>query len=817
MNYDGKVFEDAIVISESAAKTMTSEHMYHDSLDIDKETVTGRDAYRNLYPSKYSKEQLSKLDDNGLVKPGQTVQYGDPLMVAYKELEPSPGSMGRKSRKDASVVWKHHYPGVVTDSAKGKQGFKAYVRANAPMRVGDKLSNRFGGKGVLSDIIKDEHMPRDAQGRAYEVLLSPLGVISRTNSAQMVEAALGKITEKTGQNYVLPGFSDDDMVDFALNELKKHNLKDKDDVYDPRTKKNIPGIFAGSSYFYKLQHTSEAKGKSRATATYTQDDQPAKGGRTGAKHIGDMEIQAILAHGAGNVLKDLKIIKGQKNDEFWRRLKLGETPTMPGTPMVYGKFKELIRAAGVDLREGKSSDDIFAMSNKKAEALTGNREITSGATYGASSGKPVPGGLFDPDATGSNSKGDRWSFIRLPEPLPNPIMIEPMRTLLDMTQKDFHSIVTGNKSVGDESGPQALVSMLNKLDYPAERARAIDDIKHGSQAKRDKAVKKLNYLEALMKKDVKASDFMMDRVPVLPPRYRPITKASGMTMVADPNYMYKTLLESIEDFKDTEELSPTIRSEAREQVYDNYKALVGLTDPKQEKLVQKNVGGILQQIFGKGSPKSGFVQRRVIGTNIDVSGLGVITPNPSLKLNEVGMPEDQAWGLYEPFVIRHLVKNGTPATVAAKSVAEKKGNAYAALKEVIRERPILINRAPTLHKYNIMAFWPVLTKGSTLQVPPAIVKPFAADFDGDTMAYSVPVSADAVRDAQELMMPEKNLLSARNDKPNFAPSNEYLQGLYFASKGAKKKPPIKFKTLADAKKAYRSGKIAIDDPIQIME
>jgi len=815
MNYDGKVFEDAIVISEKAAKTLTSEHMYHDALDVDDDTKVGKSAFRNLYPGKYNKEQMEKLDDRGLVKPGTILNYGDPLFVAYKENEPSPGSMGRRKRKDVSVTWKHHYPGVVTDSAEGKNGFKTYVRANAPMRVGDKLSNRFGGKGVISDIVPDEHMPRDAKGRSYEVLLSPLGIISRTNSSQMVEAALGKIAEKTGESYVLPGFSDDDMVDFALNELKKHNLKDKDDVYDPRTKKNIPGIFAGNSYFYKLQHTSEAKGKARSISSYTQDEQPAKGGKTGAKHIGDMEIQAILAHGAGNVLKDLKIIKGQKNDDFWRQLKLGETPTMPGTPLVYEKFKALIRGAGVELREGKSSDDIFAMTNAKAQVLTGEREIKNARTYGSHTNKPLEGGLFDPDATGSLNKGDRWSYIKLPEPMPNPVMIEPMRSILGLKQKEFQELVAGGKEVNGKRGPAALTEMLKKIDIPTDKANAIDDIKYGSKAKRDSAVKRLNYLDALEKQNVKLSDFMMDRVPVLPPRFRRITKAAGMTMVADPNYMYKTLLESIEDFKDSDGLSDNIRNEARGQVFENYKALVGLTDPKQEKLVQKKVGGILQQVFGKGSPKAGFVQRRVIGTNIDVSGLGVITPNPSLKLNEVGMPEDQAWNLYEPFIIRHLVQNGTPATVAARSVANHEKNAYAALKEVIKERPVLINRAPTLHKYNIMAFNPVLTKGSTLQVPPAIVKPFAADFDGDTMAYSVPVSADAVREARDLMMPEKNLLSARNDKPNFAPSNEYLQGLYFATKAPKNEPTVTFDSLADAKKAYRNGEISIDTPIKI--
>jgi hypothetical protein len=754
-----------------------------------------------------------------MVKSGTVLQKGDPVFLAVREREPTPGTLGRRIRSDESVVWKHHFPGVVTDTNAGRKSGKVLIRANVPMQVGDKLSNRFGGKGVISHIIRDEDMPRDAKGHPYEVLLSPLGVISRTNSSQLIEAALGKVSEKTGKPYTLPGFTDDpeeSMVEYALEELRKNRLSDTEEVYDPRTKKGIPEIFTGNSYFYKLQHTAEGKGKSRATSTYTAEDQPAKGGKQGAKHIGDMEIQAILAHGADKVLKDLKIVKGQKNDKFWRQLKLGHTPTMPGTPMVYNKFKALIQAAGVELREGKDSDNIFAMTDAKAKALTGNRKITSAATYGATSMKPLEGGLFDPVATGSEVDGDRWSYIELPEPLPNPVMADALRSILGVTQKDMDAMVRGDDEVRDRFGGGSMETILNRIDVKTEKARALEQIKDGAKSKRDAAIKKFNYLDAMEKQNVHPRDFLMTRVPVLPPKYRPVTKQNDLTMVADPNYMYKALLESIEDFNDSKNLPGSVQNEARQTIYDTYKSLVGLTDPVQQQLQQKQVGGILQQVFGKGSPKSGFVQRRVIGTNIDVSGLSVVTPNPSLRLNEVGLPEELAWDLYEPFIIRKMVKQGVPATKAAESVANHDKAAYTAMREVIKDRPVLVNRAPTLHKYNILAFWPVLTKGHTLQVSPTIVKPFAMDFDGDTASYSVPVSDDAVKESIQKMMPTKNLLSGRDDRPNFAPSNEYLQGLYFATKEPSKKPVKKFATEEDAMKAFRRGEIRADDPIQIV-
>jgi len=818
LNYDGKVFEDAVVISQSAAKEkLTSEHMYTTKFEKDKDVFTDKAKFQALYPSRFSKSQLGTIGDDGVVKTGTVVNYGDPMVLAVKEREPTPQSMGRKTRTDDSVVWKHEFPAVVTDAEPSKKGYNINVRANVPMEEGDKLSGRFGNKGVVAEVIRDEDMPRDSKGRPIDVIFSPLGIHSRTNPAQKSEVVLGKVAEKTGKPYVLPGFLDEDMKKFAAREAYKNNVKANEDLYDPKTGKTIPGILTGMTYVYKLQHTAEGKGKSRGTSRYTAEDQPARGGKEGAKHLGDMEIQALQAHGADQVLKDLKIIKGQKNSNFWRQLKLGETPTQPDTPLVYQKFKSLIRAAGINLHEDKDKDSVFAMTNNQAEALTGAREIKNPSTYDAKNLRPIPGGLFDPEATGSMGNGDKWSYIKLPAPMPNPIMSEPLRRILGMKQKEFDDMVAGNTEVEGRSGSEALSYMLSRVNMPSLKQRTLEQIKHGAKSKRDDAVKLFRYIDAMEKHDVKPEDFLMTRVPVLPPRFRPISRQSDMTMVADPNYLYKTLLENIQDYKDTDGMPKDIRSEAWGNVWKSYNTLVGMTDPDQEQLQQKNVGGMLKQIFGKGSPKFGFVQRRVIGTNIDVSGLGVVAPNPSLKLNQIGMPEKLAWNLYGDFVVREMVGKGYPATQAAKAVEAKSPPAYKALQSVIKKRPVLVNRAPTLHKYSNMAFTPVLTKGKTIQVSPTIVGPFAMDFDGDTASFTVPVSQKAVDQANELMMPEKNLISSRFGKPAYTPSNEYLQGLYFATKPPKKGQTRIFKSMQEAMMAFSRGEITIDDPIRVVE
>ena len=440
-----------------------------------------------------------------------------------------------------------------------------------------------------------------------------------------------------------------------------------------------------------------------------------------SKHFGDMEFQSLLSHGVTDVIKDTKLIKGQKNTDFWRQLKLGQTPVMPTTPFVYEKFKDLIRSGGVTLTEGKNSDNIFAMTDNDAKRLTGNRKIQNSATFSAISLKPIAGGLFDPDATGSLLDGNRFAYIPLTEPMLNPVMETPIRTLLGITQKEFGDIVAGRTPVEGKVGGEALRTMLDKIDLKGLVKKSIEEVKAGSPSKRDKAIRTIGYATAMLNNKVIPSDFLMSRIPVLPPKYRPISRQGALTMVADMNYMYKELMSSMDDFADTKDLPELIQQEARHKMYEDYKSLVGLTDPSKAELKTKQIGGILQQLFSSGSPKSSFVQRKLLGTNIDISGLAVITPNPSLKLNEVGLPEKKAWDLYEPFVIRELVLKGVPATAAATAVQDRTKMAYRVLQDVVKQRPVMINRAPTLHKYSIMAFWPVLTKGNTLQTNPSAI------------------------------------------------------------------------------------------------
>ena len=188
-----------------------------------------------------------------------------------------------------------------------------------------------------------------------------------------------------------------------------------------------------------------------------------------------------------------------------------------------------------------------------------------------------------------------------------------------------------------------------------------------------------------------------------------------------------------------------------------------------------------------------------------------------MKLNEVGLPEEQAWSIYEPFVVKGLIQAGYKATDAVKMTAARDKAAYSILQKEVEKRPIILNRAPSLHKFSLMGFWPKLTKGSTLQVSPSIVVPFNLDFDGDAVNFHVPVSRKAVEEVTTKMMPEQNLLDIKGFKAHYKPMREYLQGLNIATKPKPGPPVAAFHTREEALQAYRDGKIDISDPIKIVD
>jgi len=281
----GYNFKDAIAISESASKKLASEHMYQHDVEVSPQHKIGMRDFVSMFPSVHSKEQLARMGDDGIIRPGETVEYGQPLILAMRTQD-RPQNKIHKQRQagyaDESVVWKHHDAGVVTDVASGKKGPVVAVRSASQMQVGDKLSGRYGDKGVVSVVIPDHQMPHDANGKPFEVLLSPLGIVSRTNPTQKIEGWLGKIARKTGKPVKVPDFGDtDDLVEWTRQQMALHGIPDTETLTDPEKNRNISDIATGERFFMKLHHMAESKSKGRGSGGYSADDSPSKGGETG--------------------------------------------------------------------------------------------------------------------------------------------------------------------------------------------------------------------------------------------------------------------------------------------------------------------------------------------------------------------------------------------------------------------------------------------------------------------------------------------------------------------------------------------------------
>lgn len=826
--YKGLNFEDAQVISESAAKRLTSEHMYQHDLAVTDKHKVGLKPFIALFPAKYDKKTLAKMDEKGVIRVGEKVEYGQPLVLAAKERDRAQNKIHKKRQagySDDSITWKHHDPGVVTDVVWGKGGPVVLVKSESQAQVGDKLSGRYGDKGVISAIVPDAEMPHDKDGKPYEVLLSPDGIITRTNPSQEIEAALGKVAAVTGKPVKVPDFDTiAELQAWADGQLRAHGIKDTEDVYWPEKGVRVPDVGTGYRFMMKLHHTAESKGQGRDSGAYSMDETPAKGGETGSKRLALLDVNALLSHGATETLRDAGAYRGQKNEDLWMQFISGHAPGKPRVPMVYEKFVNQLKAAGINVVRDGHQTRLMALTNKDVETLAGDREIKSGETVHFDHAmKPVKYGLFDEHLTGGHA-GKKWSYIKLPEPMPNPVMEEPIRRILKLTGKQYEGVISGEHDIpGFGTGPKAIAKALDSIDLDKAIDQARAEYYSGRKSNRDAAVRRWGFLKSAKRLALHPREWVLDKAPVLPPAFRPVSVMgeSGIPLISDANYLYKELLDAKDNYKDLKEhVGDDGVGPERLAVYHAFKAVTGLGDPVHPKLQEKGVKGVLKSIFGN-SPKLGTVQRKLISSTVDSVGRAVITPNPDYDMDTVGIPEKQAFEVYRKAVVRRLRRRGMGIRDALHHVKEKTDLARSVLVEEMDNRPVYINRAPVLHKFGIMAFRPKLVKGDVLQVSPLIVGGFNADFDGDAMQFHVPMTEGAVQEAYDRLLPSRSLLSPADFKsPVHKPGQQYLAGLYHATRKhehAKKPRERVFRNSADAMAAYARGEIGAHDPVVIVE
>jgi DNA-directed RNA polymerase subunit beta' len=334
-------------------------------------------------------------------------------------------------------------------------------------------------------------------------------------------------------------------------------------------------------------------------------------------------------------------------------------------------------------------------------------------------------------------------------------------------------------------GAEAIKKVLGKINLDEEKVRLRGDLKDTtSEAKRKKLVKRLKLIEAFAESGARPGWMILDVVPVIPPELRPLVPLDGGRFAtSDLNDLYRRVINRNNRLKRLIELrAPDIivRNEKRmlqesvDALFDNGRRGRAITGANKRPL--KSLSDML-----KG--KQGRFRQNLLGKRVDYSGRSVIVVGPELKLQQCGLPKKMALELFKPFIYAKLEKYGHATTIkAAKRMVEKeRPEVWDILEEVIREHPVMLNRAPTLHRLGIQAFEPVLIEGKAIQLHPLVCTAFNADFDGDQMAVHVPLSLEAQLEARVLMMSTNNILSPANGKPIIVPSQDIVLGLYYLS------------------------------------
>ena len=820
-------FEDAIVISESAAKKLATSRTYNFETEQKDGVKISRNKYLAAFPKAYTKEQADTIDDNGVVKVGTVLHRDDPMILAIgpKMLSGEDAQLGRLSGvlrnalTDKSTKWEHDWPGVVTDVVYGPHGAKVLVNSEPPVKVGDKLSGEMGLKGVVGGVLEDSKMPRDAvTNEPYDMLMNPMGFLSRVAPGQVMLMNIAKVAKKTGRQIRIPQTPPPEGWQAYTERLMAENgIKDTADVFDPQTGRTIKNVGDGYAYVKAFHHLAEKKFSARGVdGAYTQDEQPAKGGEDGAKRISGFDSLALLSHGATEVIKDSMTTRGQMNDEYWRRYRLGLPVEEPGVPFIYQKFLNTLRAGGVNVVEKGDVTSIMPQTDDDIDELAQGRVLENSQMVDAEM-VPVKGGMFDLGKTGGMG-GNRWSMITLPEAVPNPMMEEPVRRVLGLTAKKMEAILSGKEELDGKTGGDAIKAALGKvnIDRDIEKARADVQNRRGSQ--RDNAIKVLGYLKAAKEMNIHPQDWMISKVPVLPPMFRPVAKMGDVALVPDMNELYKELIEMKQNYEMlSKELPASALADERLAVYGAVKAAYGLGESITTEGRAKNLKGAIKQVIGT-VPKFGMYQSKVISKTQDMVGRSVTVPDKNLDMDQVGIPEDMAWEMYKPHVERKLVQRGYSPVTAKNMIDERNATAKHILEDVMEERPILMDRAPTWHKFNIMAFKPHIVHGRSIHVSPLIDSGFNMDHDGDTVNIHVPASEKAAKQALEKMLPSKNLFSLTDLKSvRYKPEKEQISGLWALTRGKTRKPVKVYNSKAEAIKAYRSGEIGPNDPVEIKE
>ncbi len=390
-----------------------------------------------------------------------------------------------------------------------------------------------------------------------------------------------------------------------------------------------------------------------------------------------------------------------------------------------------------------------------------------------------------------------------------------------ISEQQYQELKEQNIEFEAGMGGQTIKDLLRKIDLDIlnkELRRALAAA--NTEMARTKTVKRLKVVESILKSENKPEWFMMDVIPVLPPDLRPLVPLeAGRFATSDLNDLYRRVINRNNRLRRLKELNAPeiiIRNEKRmlqeavDALFDNGRRGKVFTGANKRPL--RSLSDML-----KG--KQGRFRQNLLGKRVDYSGRSVIVVGPSLRLHQCGLPKLMALELFKPFIYNKLIEKGhcTTIKVAKKMVEQQKQEVWDILEEAVQEHPVLLNRAPTLHRLGIQAFEPILIEGKAIQLHPLVCTAFNADFDGDQMAVHVPLSIEAQIECRILAMSTNNILSPKDGAPIIVPSQDIVLGLYYMTRirpfarGYNKV----FASKEEAQFAYHSGNLHLQAPIKV--
>ncbi len=374
-----------------------------------------------------------------------------------------------------------------------------------------------------------------------------------------------------------------------------------------------------------------------------------------------------------------------------------------------------------------------------------------------------------------------------------------------------------------EMGAEAFYDILKRLDLDALSKDLWNEIKTtGSKQKRKKAIKRLKVVDAFQNTNNQPEWMILTVLPVIPPDLRPMVQLDGGRFAtSDLNDLYRRVINRNNRLKRLLELGAPdviVRNEKRML----QEAVDSLIDNSQRgKALSRRGRRELKSLSDMLKGKKGRFRRNLLGKRVDYSGRSVIVSGPKLKMSQCGLPKKMALELFRPFVISILEKRGFATNVkgAKRLIERNRPEVWEALEEAVKSRPVLLNRAPTLHRLGIQAFEVELIEGSAIQLHPLVCPAFNADFDGDQMAVHVPLSQKAVTEARELMLSTKNLLKPANGEPIIAPSKDMVLGVFFLTREDERPYPGDgriFSTKIEVEMAYQLDQVKIPTKIKLL-